>query len=89
MRIFYGFSQNGIILRSIYGDYELKDLSEAHEVASLKRTAVEHLGGSAVEHLLLAQGVILVQDQIPHQAPCEEPACPSAYASASLCVSHE
>ena len=41
-------------------------------------------GGSVVEHLPLAQGVIPgVLDRIPHWAPCEEP----AYVSASLCVS--
>ena len=47
-----------------------------------------HLGGSAVEHLPSAQGVILGSwDQVPHQTPCMEPASPSAYVSASLCVS--
>ena len=46
------------------------------------------LGGSAVERLPLAQGVILEsQDQVPHQAPRREPASPSACVSASLCVS--
>ena len=35
-----------------------------------------------------AQGVILeTQDRVPHQAPCMEPASPSACVSASLCVS--
>ena len=43
------------------------------------------LGGSAVECLPSAQDVILESwDQVPHQAPCEEPASPSAYVSASL-----
>ena len=28
-------------------------------------------------------------DQVPHRAPCMEPAIPSAYVSASLCVAHE
>ena len=38
-----------------------------------------HLGGSAVEHLPLAQGVILeARDRVPYQAPCWEPASPSA-----------
>ena len=47
------------------------------------------LGGSAVDHLPLAQGVILEsRDQVPHWAPCMGPASP-AYVSASLCVSHE
>ena len=45
------------------------------------------LGASAVEHLPLAQGVILEsQDRVPHQAPCMEPASPSAFVSASLSV---
>ena len=52
------------------------------------------LGGSAVEHLPSAQGVILESwDRVPHRAPCMEPASPSAGASASLSlslsVSHE
>ena len=48
------------------------------------------LGGSVVEHLPWAQGVILRSpDQVPHRAPCMEPASPSACVSASLCVSHE
>ena len=45
-----------------------------------------------VEHLPLAQGVILgSQDRVPHRPPLGEPASPSAYvsASASLCISHE
>ena len=41
------------------------------------------LGGSMVEHLPLAQGMML------HHAPRRESASPSAYVSASLCVSHE
>ena len=49
------------------------------------------LGGSAVEHLPLAQGVILEsRDQVPHQAPCTERASPTVCVSASLSpwVSH-
>ena len=43
------------------------------------------LGGSAVERLPSAQGVIQVSlDQVPHQAPCMEPASLSAYV---LCLS--
>ena len=46
------------------------------------------LGGSVVEHLPLAQGMIPGSwDQVPHRASCMEPASPSAYVSASLCVS--
>ena len=50
------------------------------------------LGGSAVWHLPLAQGVVLEsQDRVPRRAPCMEPASSSACVSASLalCVSHE
>ena len=37
-----------------------------------------HLGGSEVEHLPLAQGVIPgFWDRVPHRAPCGEPASPS------------
>ena len=33
-----------------------------------------HLGGSAVEHLPLAQSVILeFRDRVPHRAPCRNP----------------
>ena len=46
------------------------------------------LGGSAVEHLPLAQGVIPESlDRVPPRAPCMEPASPSAYVSASLSLS--
>ena len=46
-----------------------------------------HLGGSAVEPLPSAQGVILeTQDRVPHRVPCREPASPSACASAPLFV---
>ena len=50
-----------------------------------------HLGGSVVEHLPLAQGVILGSwDRVPYQAPRKEPASPSACVFClSLCVSHE
>ena len=46
------------------------------------------LGGSVVEHLPSAQAMILGSwDQVPHQAHLREPASPSDYVSASLCVS--
>ena len=46
------------------------------------------LGDLVVEHLRLAQGVILGSwDRIWHQAPLREPASPSAYVSGSLSVS--
>ena len=52
------------------------------------------LGDSVVEHLPLAQGMILESwDRVPCRAPYMEPASPSVYVSASLslsvCVSHE
>ena len=48
------------------------------------------LGGSVVEHLPLAQVMILKsQDPVLHRGPCKEPASSSAFASASLYVSHE
>ena len=52
------------------------------------------LGGSVVERLLSVQGLIPgSRDRVPHWAPCEETASPSAYVSVSLslsvCVSHE
>ena len=49
------------------------------------------LGGSAVECLPSAQGVILKsQDRVPNWAPCMEPASPSAMSlPLSVCVSHE
>ena len=47
------------------------------------------LGGSVVEHLPLAQGVILVQGLSPTLSFLLEPASPSVYVSASLSVSHE
>ena len=49
-------------------------------------------GGSVVEHLPSAQGVILgSQDRVPYRHPFGEPISPSAYvsASASLCISNE
>ena len=46
------------------------------------------MGGSVVEHLPLAQVVIVGScDWVPYQAPCGESACPSAYVSAFLSVS--
>ena len=46
------------------------------------------LGGSGVEHLPSAQGVILGSwDRVPHRASCMEPASPSACVSASHSLS--
>ena len=45
----------------------------------------ESLGGSAVQRLPLAWGVVLEsRDQVPRRAPGVEPASPSASVSASL-----
>ena len=60
----------------------------------LKQVMWASLGGSAVWHLPLAQGLILEsRDRVPHWAPCMGPASPSACVSASFslspCVSHE
>ena len=47
-----------------------------------------HLGGSMVEHLPSAQGMIPESwDRVLYQVPREEPASPSACVSAPLCVS--
>ena len=55
---------------------------------SSKPELLGHLGGSVVGRLPLALGS---RDRVPHRAPCMEPASPSAYVSASVCVcvSHE
>ena len=59
-------------------------LKEAYSLRS-RKTFGGHLGGSVVEHLPLAQGMILEsQDQVPHWAPCMEPA--SLPMSLPLCV---
>ena len=48
------------------------------------------LGGSVVERLPLAQDVIAGSwDQVLHWASLREPASPSAYVSASICLAHE
>ena len=47
-----------------------------------------HPDGSMVEHLPLSQIMIPGSwDQVLHQAPHREPTSPSAYVSASLCLS--
>ena len=48
------------------------------------------MGGSAIERLPIAQGVIPgSRDQVRHRAPYREPTSASVYVPASLCVSHE
>ena len=57
-------------------------------VVTLKFLLMGSLGGSVVEHLLLAQVLILGSwDQVTYQALYREPASPSAYVSACLSVS--
>ena len=59
---------------------ESKSLSNGFNIAFLGC-----LGGSAVECLLLAQGVIPESwDRVPHQASCMEPAYVSAFLSVSF-----
>ena len=54
-----------------------------------KELSQGRLGGSVVEHLPSAQGMIPGSwDRVLHRAPRGEPASPSACVSASLCVSH-
>ena len=56
----------------------------------LERLRLGHLGDSVVERVPLAQVVILGSwYQVLYWVPCRKPASPSAYVSASLCVSHE
>ena len=66
----------------------IKDLYSRVILCDLEEEFRRHLGGSAVKCLPLTQGMILEsQDGVMHQAPCVAPASPSAYISASLCVS--
>ena len=65
----------------------LNKLGVPKQLSLFKCMLVGHPGGSEVEGLPWAQGVILESpDQVPHWAPCRELA-PSASVSASLCVS--
>ena len=62
-------------------------LKYIHKQNLFKKSSQGHLGGSVVERLPLAQVVIQEPwDQVLHQAPQWEPASPSAYVSASLCL---
>ena len=58
-------------------------------LTSQKEKLMRRLGSSSVERLPSAQVLIRSGDQVPHLAPCEEPASLSFYVSASFCVSHE
>ena len=74
-------------------DFEKKksfESEECHFGAVKKSWWWAHLGGSVVEHLPSAQGVIPESwDRVLHQAPHGKPASPSAYVSASLSVSQK
>ena len=62
-------------------------LGEQHPDFVFKKVGRGPLGGSVVEHLSLAQGVIPRSwNRVPHWAPCTEPASPSANISASFSV---
>ena len=52
----------------------------------IKRHQDRHLGDSVVGRLPLTRRILV---QVPYQAPCAEPDSPSAYVSASPCISHE
>ena len=68
--------------------YCLEVLSFTHLVFLMEYPFMGCLGGSGIEHLPLAQVVIMGSwNQVPHWAPRREPASPSAYVSVSLCVS--
>ena len=65
---------------------ELRGQADCPQV-SLENASGGRLGGSAVEHLPLAQGMILDSwDRVPHRAPCMEPVSPFACVSVSLSV---
>ena len=69
-------------------DHLLRKIHKGIQIHQKYLEGVGHLGGSVVERLPLAQGVILeTRDQVPYRTPCEEPASPSAYVSASLSLS--
>ena len=63
----------------------LQSLNGFNELLPKQCQIMGHLGGSAVERLPLALGDPRSWDPVPHQAPCEEPAVPSA--SVSVCLS--
>ena len=65
---------------------------DEREFSGIEASREGRLGGSVVEHLPLAQGLILeIRDRVHHGAPVKEPDSPSACVSASfsLCVSRE
>ena len=86
----------------IYGYYslsywrEINETQNLYDYSNLKRTmfiknsSKQGTWVAMVEHLPLAQVMILGSwDQVLHQAPCREPASPSAYVSPPLSVCHE
>ena len=61
---------------------------DEREFSGIEASREGRLGGSVVEHLPLAQGVILGSwDPVPYWDPPREPAFPSAYVSAFFSVS--
>ena len=66
-------------------EYNCSENSLTFLFVSLRSVILGRLGGSALEHLPLARGVIPGSwGPVPHQAPRREPASPSEYVSASL-----
>ena len=72
---------------TIRGTYLEEGSKMALPLWELKHNQLGHLGGSVVEHLPSAPGVIPGSwNRVPHQALCMEPASPSACVSASVCM---
>ena len=72
---------------SAYNNGKLNIQTDNGWTTSKART-LGRLGGSGIEHLPSAQGVIPEsRNRVPHQTPYKESASPSACVSASLFVS--
>ena len=68
--------------------YEEGSLHDDYDGVLMSQPLKGPLGGSGVERLPSAQGMNLgFWDRVLHWAPCMEPASPSAWVSASLCLS--
>ena len=78
-------SHNKGLVSRIYKEHSKLSSNKANSPISAQKGC---LGGSAVERLPSAQGMILEsQDRVPRRSPCMEPASPSACVSASLSLS--
>ena len=79
---------NSIICLNLFCPYIGDPCREQIFFPILEKSFVGRLHDSVVECLPLAQDMILRSwDGVLLWAPCREPASPSAYVSASLCVS--